>query len=89
MSGAVSKLDREEVSASLFLVLHFSVAATSCWLYDSVRRRGKKGTAVQPTAKLPINYVPGPTHTYSLVCLSTPLSPLAPRAASLSYRHPL
>lgn len=78
MSGAVSKLDREEVSAFLFLVLHFSVAATFRRLYGSVRRRRKKRTAVQPTAKLPINYVPGHTHTYPFVCLSISLPPPCP-----------
>jgi len=39
----VSKLDREEVFAFLFLILHFSVAATFRRpLHDSVRRRGKR-----------------------------------------------
>jgi hypothetical protein len=36
-------LDREEVFAFLFLILHFSVAATFRRpLHDSVRRRGKR-----------------------------------------------
>lgn len=81
MSGAVSKLDCEEVSAFLFLVLHFSVAATFRRLYGSVRRHRKKRTAVQPTAKLPINYDPGHTHTYPFVCLSISLPPLSPPSA--------
>ena len=43
MSGAVSKLDCEEVSAFLFLVLYFSVAATFRRLYGSVavEKRGQ------------------------------------------------
>lgn len=70
LSWTVRRFPRFSFSFSTFRLPRRSVGYTG-----SVRRRRKKRTAVQPTAKLPINYVPGHTHTYPFVCLSISCPP--------------